>query len=476
MLPAQPSRTRYLLLVFLCALTFVLYIDRVCIAQAVEPIQAELGLSNTQMSLVLMAFTLAYGIFEMPVGRWGDRVGSRLVLTRIALWWSGFTALTAACTGFGTLLLIRFLFGAGEAGAMPNVARIVTRWYPASERGFIQGLIQTGALVGGAVAPFVAAALIHGLVWRERVLVHGIGWRGAFVLFGGLGVVWALAFWWWFRDDPAQHRGVNPGELELIGAGSARELTHEPIPWESVLTNRSMWTLASIIICGAFNSYLYFSWFPKYLQSGRGVDPIESGWLSSLVLAGAAVGTLLGGFLDERVRRSGSARARRWVGATGYGSAAGFIALGMLCESPRLMAVCAGLSCLGAMSTLSSWWSCAREISGRHLGALFGLMNGLGVFGAMGSQFFFGAFADWRKGRGFVGRDQYDPAFYVYVVVLAVASLLWMTYVSIPVQQDEEKDNGRRTRDEGEPTTKSEDKAPKASENIVRGEDVSGYS
>jgi hypothetical protein len=100
--------------------------------------------------------------------------------------------------------------------------------------------------------------------------------------------------------------------------------------------------------------------------------------------------------------------------------ASAFIALGMLCESPRAMAVCASLSCLGAMATLSSWWTCAREISGRHLGALFGLMNGLGVFGAMGSQFFFGAFADWRESQGFTGRDQFDPAFFVYVAVLGL--------------------------------------------------------
>src|SRR3954471_21279941 len=148
MLPAthRPSRARLTLLGFLCALTFVLYVDRVCIAQAVGPIQNELGLSNTRMSYVLMAFTLAYGLFEVPSGRWGDRAGSRNVLTRIALWWSAFTALTAACTGFYSLLVIRFLFGAGEAGALPNAARIVSRWYPSAERGRVQGLIQAAAL------------------------------------------------------------------------------------------------------------------------------------------------------------------------------------------------------------------------------------------------------------------------------------------------------------------------------------------
>jgi MFS family permease len=409
----------------LCALTFILYIDRVCIAQAVEPIQQELKLSNTQVGYVLMAFTLAYGLFEVPTGRWGDRVGSRAVLTRIALWWSAFTALTAACTGFYSLLLVRFLFGAGEAGAYPNVARIVSRWYPTAKRGRVQGLIQTAALVGGTAAPVAAAYLIRQL-----------GWRWAFVCFGTLGVAWAIVFWLWFRDDPAHHPAVNAGELALLGKRLDDAKGGGAIPWGLVLTNRSVWTLGLIMIFAAFNSYLYFSWFPKYLQEARELDSVEAGWLASLVLAGAAGGTLSGGFLDDQLRRNGLRHGRRWLGAIAYSLAAGLIAMGLLSESPRALAVCACLSCLAAMCPMSAWWSCAIEISGRHLGALFGLMNGMGVFGAMGSQFFFGAFADWRKAQGYSGRAQWDPAFAVYIAALFTAALCWASYVSRPVEPD----------------------------------------
>jgi len=127
-----PTRTRYILVAWLCGLAGVLYLDRVCMAQAVGPIQAELDLSNTQISYALMAFTLAYGIFEIPTGRLGDRIGSRFVLTRIVIWWSLFTALTGASWGFSSLVLVRFLFGAGEAGAYPNAARVISRWFPAT--------------------------------------------------------------------------------------------------------------------------------------------------------------------------------------------------------------------------------------------------------------------------------------------------------------------------------------------------------
>src|SRR5262249_7588028 len=164
----------------------------------------------------------------------------------------------------------------------------------------------------------------------------------------------------------------------------------EPIPWALVLVNRSIWTLAFITICGAFNSYLYFSWFPKYLQNARGVGQVEAGWLASLVLAGAAAGTLAGGVVDDLLRRRGLAGGRRWLGACAYLLAAGFLVLGLLSESPRAMAAWAALSCLAALCMLPIWWSCAIEVSGRHVGSLFGLMNGLGVVGAMGSQFFFG--------------------------------------------------------------------------------------
>src|SRR5262245_55366145 len=164
-----------------------------------------MGISNRGMGLVLMAFTLAYGLFEVPTGSWGDRVGARKVLARIVLWWSAFTALTAAGWGLWSLLAIRFLFGAGEAGAYPNTARVVTRWFPLTERGRVQGLFLAASLIGGTFAPAVTSHLIE-----------LVGWRWTFVIFGGLGLVWVTAFLWWFRDDPAGHPAVNAAELQRI--------------------------------------------------------------------------------------------------------------------------------------------------------------------------------------------------------------------------------------------------------------------
>src|SRR5207244_3080579 len=140
-----PTRARVMLGLWLCGLTGVLYLDRICMSQAVVPIQRELHLSNTDMSYVMMAFTLSYGLFEIPTGRMGDRLGSRAVLTRIVLRWSAFTALTGACAGFVSLLFVRFLFGAGEAGAFPNAMRVIARWFPLRERGRVQGVMLAAA-------------------------------------------------------------------------------------------------------------------------------------------------------------------------------------------------------------------------------------------------------------------------------------------------------------------------------------------
>jgi MFS transporter, ACS family, glucarate transporter len=440
--PPDASRVRYGVLGYLCALSFILYIDRVCISKAATPMMQDLELSQTEMGFVFGAFTVAYGLFEVPTGRWGDRYGSRGVLTRIVLWWSAFTALTGCVftldsgyslrlpglevavpimvSGYVLLLVVRFLFGAGEAGALPNSARVIARWFPPGSRGPAQGLITTSALVGGAVAPVIAAYLIQ-----------LAGWRLSFVIFGALGLVWAAAFYLWFRDDPARHPGVNEAELRLISAaGKSAPLAerHPPVPWGRVLTSANVWLLGGVSTCTSFVSYMYFSWYPTYLEKGRQVDNILSGWLSSLVLAGGALGCVLGGYLtDFLTRRTNSRRwGRRLIGVTGLITAAVLLTASVRCKAPVAAALLTAGASLTAFTALPSWWAVVTEISGQHLGALFGLMNSLGVPGAVLSQIFFGWFADRRGELGYTGRDQWDPGFYVYSGVLLIAALGWL--------------------------------------------------
>src|SRR5882757_4144521 len=204
---APAGRHKVLALAF--CLAFITYLDRVCISVTAPAIMRDLSLTKVQMSFIFSSFTLAYALFEAPTGWWGDRVGPRRVLTRIVVWWSVFTAATASATGFRSLAALRFLFGMGEAGAWPNVAKALSRWFPSGERGTAQGIFFMGAHLGGGVTPVLVA-----------LLASRLHWRAVFVLFSLFGFAWAAVWRIWFRDDPAEHRAVSVAELAHIRAGA----------------------------------------------------------------------------------------------------------------------------------------------------------------------------------------------------------------------------------------------------------------
>lgn len=435
-LDGRSTRVRYGVMGFLCSLAYILYIDRICIGQAGTVMKAELGLSNSQWGLVGVAFQIAYGIFEPATGHWGDRFGSRWVLLRIVLWWSAFTALTGcvwafdlevlpgfALNGFLLLLAIRFLFGAGEAGALPNAARVISQWFPPGRRGPAQALISTSAQIGGATAPWVAAYFIQS---------EYVGWRLAFVIFGSLGVVWAFFFARWFRDDPAAHPAVNEAERRYIQGdrppAAARDGGHHAIPWKSILGNPNLWLLGIINTCTSFYSYMLFFWFPTYLKEGRGLDEITSGRVGSLPYLFGATGVLLGGYLgDWLTRRIGSRRlALSCMGTGGLILAGGLVASSVRADAPLVAVLLCSVGYFCSYIQLAAWWAAVGDIGGRHLGALFGLCNMIGLIGGGVSQAFLGKFADHMQALGFQGRAQWDPAFPLYAGVLCLGGVLWL--------------------------------------------------
>jgi MFS family permease len=417
---SEPTRVRHGVLAFLAAMTFVLYLDRTCMGQAAPLIQRDWGLSESQLSVIFNAFALSYALFEIPTGRWGDRYGSRGVLTRIVIWWSVFTAMTGASVGFAMLVVVRFLFGAGEAGALPNGARVLREWFPDSSRARAQGIVTAAMLLGGAAAPRASQ-------W----LMNLVGWRWTFVVFAMVGVAWAIAFYNWFRDDPAEHPSANEAERKLIKAGagypSGDLKAHGPIPWEQVLPSANIWYLSALVALSSAMYELISSWYPKYLQSARGASGDLSSWLASMVLGAGACATITGGWLsDWLVNRTGD---RRW-GRTAQAVAGwGIAGLGMFAsvriDATTSAALCVAVAAFGLQLALPSWWSCATQISGRHLGALFGLMNMFGSVGRIAANFAVGSIADWRKSLGYSGRDQWDPALYGFVAAAIVAMVLW---------------------------------------------------
>jgi len=250
------------------------------------------------------------------------------------------------------------------------------------------------------------------------------------VIFSLPGFIWAVTFYWWFRDDPMTHPSVNSGERAVIAAGTVihDQATHPPIPWRIVFTTPQIWLMGGILMCSAFNSYLYFSWYPTYLEEGRGVKSIESGYLSSIVLTGGAIGCICGGFLiDFLIKLTGQPhKSRRWWGFMALSLSAVCLITGRFSDSAFVSALWTSGSVLFVMSSLSCWWGAVTDLSGRHLGALFGLMNSLGGIGAISSQLFIGPYTKWMESFGYVGRAQWDSIFYVYSGVLLIGATGWL--------------------------------------------------
>jgi MFS family permease len=419
----QPTRARLGVLAFLCTLALLLYIDRVCIGQAASHIRIEFGLSEQQMSWVFNAFLLAYCLFEVPAGHWGDRRGSRGVIARVVVCWSIFTALTGAAIGLGSLILIRFMFGAGEAGAFPNAARVVTRWFPPAERGRVRGAITFVSLVGAMVAPILSSHLIQ-----------LVGWRPTFAIFGVLGIVWAAVFYAWFRDDPAKHPAANAAEVAIIrepvaGEDPAAAPATHGIPWVRVLTSPNVWLLGLIMTASGALFYMLFQWYPSYLKAARGQSEISSGWLTAAVMSGGAVGCLLGGWLSDFVIRH--TEARRWPRSL-CGCACLFVA-GLAALSVRFtgdstvgVTLCNFVALLFMQAGVPTWWSVVAEVSGRHGAAMWGLMNSMASLGLVGANVLVGRLVDSRQKAGMDALHAWAPVFDAVAVGLLTAAAAWL--------------------------------------------------
>src|SRR2546426_3014933 len=366
-----PSRARHVAVGFTLVLAAIAYLDRICISTAAPAIRADLGLSDSEMGFVFSAFTLAYALFEVPSGWFADRFGARITLTRIVIWWSARTAAPGLAGGLVTLLAVRLLFGVGEAGMFPATARAFAGWLPAAEHGRAFGLLIMTAALGGAVAqPLVVALLQH------------MSWRHAFPIFGSVGVVWAVAWWRWFRDDPAEHPGVTAAELATIVAGRREMPHHEPVPWGLVVRNRTLFALCVMYGAGIYGWYFYLTWLPTYLLRARGFDLSHVGWLAALPLLAIAAGVFTGGWLSDLLaRRWGSRAGRRAPGLVGFPLAALAVVAAVSTSSPMLsawlLAAGAGLAALGVAPA----WAVCLEIGGPHAGGGSGALDTLGNLG-----------------------------------------------------------------------------------------------
>ena len=208
---ATPTRARYRVVALATALGMITYLDRACIATLAPGIMRDLGLTTVQMGYVFTVFQLAYALFEIPTAWWADRKGTRAVLSRIVLWWSCLTAATAAAFSYPVLLGVRFLFGVGEAGAWPCVARTFSRWIPRARARDGAGRLLRRRASGRRADAGAGALAAHASCPGAQI----------FVCFGGVGLVWTAVWLTWFRNDPSEHASVNAAELRTDRVGAA---------------------------------------------------------------------------------------------------------------------------------------------------------------------------------------------------------------------------------------------------------------
>jgi MFS transporter, ACS family, glucarate transporter len=406
----KPTVVRYWVIVFAVSLAVVTYIDRVAIGFALPFIREDLNLSAVQAGYVFTAFGWAYALFEIPGGFLGDKIGPRRVLMRIVIWWSLFTAATGWAWNFGSLIITRFLFGAGEAGCFPNLTKAFTTWLPPNERARAQGITWLSARWGGAFTPLLVAQVM-GVV----------GWRHAFEIFGGIGLVWAVIFFLWYRDDPLKNPKLNEGERQLLKESSTLASGHGDVPWREFARSRQVWMLLWQYFSLSWGWYFYVTWLPTYLRDGRHLEIGQSKWLAILPLFCGGLGNpaaLLAGKMLNRMGFS-VANTRRFLACLGFAGASAFLVYSTTVGDPLMAMICIGLASFFNDLVMPGAWATAMDVGGKYAGTLSGAMNMWGNIGGALSPLAIGYMLSWTN-------NNWNLTFYVSAAIYLLGIVFWL--------------------------------------------------
>ena len=388
---------RWYILVLISLMYLITYLDRVNISTAAPVISKEFGFDKITMGIIFSAFVWAYAMFQVPGGWLGDRFGARNVLTIIVGYWSIMTAATAAATGATSFVVLRFLFGVGEAGAFPGATRAMQLWYPRHERGFVQGITHSASRVGAAIAPPIVV-----------LIMTTLGWRSVFYISGVVGIVWAL--WWYlaYRNLPEEHGLVNAAELEHIRGIDEKGNVNRPnsakkpsVPWATLLRSPNMWAIMCAYFTYVYCLWIFLSWLPSYLVEFRHFTLLKVGLLASLPLWAGVVGDTVGGLAtDWLLATTGNIKlARRLVAIVGMLGCAVFIVPAALAENAYTAVYCLTASMFFLECTIGPSWAVPMDMGGEHSGTVSGMMNMAGNIGGALSPIVFGVlvqFGSWQ--------------------------------------------------------------------------------
>jgi D-galactonate transporter len=408
------SMGRWYILVLISLMYLITYLDRVNISTAAPVISKEFGFDKITMGVIFSAFGWAYAMFQVPGGWLGDRFGARNVLTVIVGYWSAMTAATAVASGAASFMVLRFLFGMGEAGAFPGATRAMQLWYPRHERGFVQGVTHSASRLGAAIAPPIVV-----------LIMTALGWRSVFYICGAVGILWSVLWYFAYRNLPEEHALVNEAELRYIrgvdenGNAKLANVTKKPkVPWRMMLKSPNMWAIMLAYFTYVYCLWIFLSWLPSYLVEFRHFTLLKVGFLASLPLVAGVVGDTVGGLATDRLlAKTGNIKfSRRVVAITGMLGCAVFIVPAALTEDAYIAVYCLTASMFFLECTIGPSWAVPMDIGGEVSGTVSGMMNMAGNFGGALSPIVFGVLVQFGS---------WQAPFIVAASLLVVGAAIW---------------------------------------------------
>lgn len=402
---------RFLLVSGTFLLALLLYIDRACISVAKNPIADSLDLTDKQMGWILSAFALGYALFQTPSGLLADKYGPHKVLTTIVSLWSVFTVLTGLAWNFISMLVFRFLFGISEAGAFPGISRAIYSWIPLRERGLVTGINFSGSRLGAAFAIPVVA-------WMIGVL----GWKITFAILGLIGILWAIFWFFWFKDDPVDHKSIGEAEKKYILENRQQKVSSGEIVKLSaavLVRSRNMWLAMFQYFGSNFTFFFTLTWLFPHLQERFGLKIIEAGFYAAAPLVAGAMGNWFSGWLVDYIYKRGKWRLSRSLPAvTGFL----LVVIGLLgnlqMETAGTAILFLSLAIFGADMTISPSWSFCVDVGKENAGAVSGTMNMAGNIGSFITALAFPYLHDWT--------GSVQPFFYIGAGLAVFSAFAWV--------------------------------------------------
>jgi ACS family glucarate transporter-like MFS transporter len=400
---------RFILIGCTFLLTVLLYVDRACISAAKEEITGELGFSLTQFGWIMAMFTLGYALFQAPSGKLADRYGPRAVIGTIVALWSALTALTGVAWSYLSMLVIRLLFGAGEAGAFPALSKVVYTWFPLKERGIVQGINFSGSRLGAAFAlPLVA--------W----MISSLGWRASFFIFGALGIVFSVLWFLLFRNKPEESGALGLKEKKYILENRQQPSSVQTLklPFSRIIASGNMWLTMGQYICSNFTFYFTLTWMFPFIREKFLLSPLEAGLYSSVPLMAGALGNWVSGLMvDYLYRTKGLEVSRRLPAILGFILASAGMLMVVFSPSGPMAIAFLALAVFGADMTLSPSWAFCIDVGKENAGVVSGTMNMAGNLGAFVTIIAFPYLFKWT--------GRYEPFFIICSILSLAAVGMW---------------------------------------------------